>query len=98
MNVYNNPDVQRLAQIYRPGDGIKSKAILSQSVGKPSAGDSVSLSKEAKMLAGIRQRLSETPDIRRERVEALKSAIANGTYHVASGDIADAMLREGALS
>ena len=35
-----------------------------------------------------------TPDIREDRVKALKEQIQNGTYKVDSGDIADAMLRE----
>jgi flagellar biosynthesis anti-sigma factor FlgM len=35
-----------------------------------------------------------TPDIREDRVKALKEQIQNGSYKVDSGDIADAMLRE----
>lgn len=98
MNVSNNPDVQRLARVFQPGIEKSSKTAPPRSTGQSKASDSVSLSQEAKMLADIKQRLSETPDIRRDKVEALKNAIANGTYHVASGDIADAMLREGVFS
>lgn len=38
----------------------------------------------------------ETPDIREDRVSALKEQIQNGTYKVDAGNIADAMLREAA--
>ena len=36
----------------------------------------------------------KTPDVREDRVAALKSQIKDGTYQLDSGKIADAMLRE----
>lgn len=98
MNIFNNPDVQRLSRIFQSNSDNRSKTTPPQSVGRSSSGDSVNLSQEAKILAGIMHRLDEAPDIRRDKVQGLKDQIANGTYHVASGDIADAMIREGVLS
>ena len=36
----------------------------------------------------------QTPDIREDRVKALKEQIQNGSYKVDAGNIADSMLRE----
>jgi len=58
----------------------------------------VSISPHAKDRAAAFQKAFDiakaTPEIREDRVKALKEQIQNGTYKVDSGDIADAMLRE----
>jgi flagellar biosynthesis anti-sigma factor FlgM len=38
--------------------------------------------------------LAETPDVRAERVAALKKAIDEGRYHVSAKDIAAKMVKE----
>jgi negative regulator of flagellin synthesis FlgM len=58
----------------------------------------VTISKEAKARSEAQQKALEiargTPDVREDRVKALKAQIDAGTYQVDSGKIADGMLRE----
>lgn len=54
--------------------------------------DSLEISREAKELSTIRQIIDKTPDIRMEKVAAIKEAIANGTYHVDSREVAHMMI------
>lgn len=98
MKVFNNTDVQGPAQLFQPGIDVKLDAVPTLRSGMPLVVDPVSIGLDAELLAKVKRSLSAASDIRREKVEALKNAIANGTYRVDSSDIADAMLREGILS
>ena len=40
----------------------------------------------------LRAKLDETPDIRQDRVDALRKAMQDGTYHVSNEDLANAMM------
>lgn len=68
--------------------------------GVPSSGKDfgVQLSDDARKRADERKKSFEiaknTPDIREEKVAAIKAKIQAGTYEVDSGKIADGMLRE----
>lgn len=97
MTVFNNPNIQRLSRIFR-ADSESPKVKPSQAAEKSQPQDSVKLSDEAKALAALQKRLAEVPDVRTEKVEALKKAIADGTYRVPAEKIAEAMLREGRFS
>jgi negative regulator of flagellin synthesis FlgM len=58
------------------------------------SGDKVSLSPEAK-LAGVALGTAQAaPDVRRDRVEAIKARIADGTYAVDSKKIAEKLVGE----
>ena len=50
--------------------------------------DSVSLTSEATKLQSIQQALAETPIVNSDRVEALRAAIADGTYQVDAVELA----------
>lgn len=54
--------------------------------------DQVALSSEAKDYSNIRKLLSDIPDIRTEKVEALKQQINSGTYHVTGMEAAEKIL------
>ncbi len=58
----------------------------------------VNISPKAKERADAQQKALEiarnTPDVREDRVKALKAQIDAGTYQIDSGKIADGMLRE----
>ena len=58
----------------------------------------VKISPEAKEKAELQKNLFEaakmSPDIREDRVADLKKRIAEGTYNVDAGSVADSMLRE----
>ena len=46
--------------------------------------------------AALESRLQEVPDVRQQRVEALRNAISAGTFRISPQRIADAMLAESA--
>lgn len=84
-------------------DGAKGAAvqggIAGQSAKKGGADASnVQISSDAKGRAEAFQKAldiaRDTPDVREDRVAALKKQIQEGTYQVDSGKIADGMLRE----
>ena len=53
----------------------------------------VDVSTAAQEVLRIKKQLSEQPDVREDRVQALKAQIENGTYHVSGEDIADLIIR-----
>ena len=75
----------------------QSKDGAKQTRGKGKGFD-VNLSSQAKNIAESRAKALEiaknTPDVRMDKVASIKEQIANGTYKVDSGRIADGMLRE----
>ncbi len=54
---------------------------------------SVEISTSAQELQGIKRQIDRLPDVREDRVQALKAQIENGTYKVSGEDIADLILR-----
>jgi len=61
-------------------------------------GDTVSLSREAKEISAIRQKLEETPDIREGKVAEIKNKIDTGTYNVDGQKAASAILKESLIN
>lgn len=59
-----------------------------------STGDRVSLSSEAKLRTEAHRAAQDAPDIRREKVEALKAQIAAGEYEIDSRKIAENLVKE----
>lgn len=55
-------------------------------------GDRVSLSDEARLLTVARAEAAAAPDLRREKVDALKQSVAEGTYTVYSQKVAQKLL------
>lgn len=96
MAVYNEPNIQRLAGIVRSELGVRPSPPLAGTAG-PARSDSVALSLEAKVLAAVKQQMGQGALVRTDKVEALKKAIADGTYKVPAEKIAEAILREGRL-
>ena len=58
-------------------------------------GDTVEVSEQARALSVAKGALENTPQIRTDKVEALKHSIQAGTYHVSSEKIAERILGEG---
>jgi negative regulator of flagellin synthesis FlgM len=56
--------------------------------------DKVEISSQSRDLKKIHGILAETPDVRAERVAALKKSIDEGRYHVSAKDIAAKMVKE----
>lgn len=59
----------------------------------PAGGDSVKLTSTAQRLARLEAQVRETPDVREEKVGALRQQIADGSYDIDAGRIADNLLK-----
>jgi len=55
-------------------------------------GDQVSLSSRGQEIQRVRARLKELPDVRREKVEAIRRQIEQGTYRVSAEAVAEKVL------
>lgn len=97
MNVFNNPNIQRLSRIVRAETEPNPKVKLSPAIDRSGRQDSVKLSDEARIFAAFRQQFDQLPSVRWDKVEALRKAIAEGSYHVPAEELAEALLREGKL-
>ncbi|HWP83818.1 MAG TPA: flagellar biosynthesis anti-sigma factor FlgM [Terriglobia bacterium] len=60
----------------------------------PSCCDEVRLSADRESIEALKSRLKEVPEVRWERVAALRQAVQSGTYHVSDQQLADAMLQD----
>jgi negative regulator of flagellin synthesis FlgM len=56
--------------------------------------DKVDLSSQSKEMKKIADALAATPDVRAEKVEALKKQVESGQYQVNSDSVAEKMLKE----
>lgn len=61
------------------------------------AGDKVSLSSSAKLLTLAHSETGKAPEIRQEKVDAIKERIASGEYSVDTKKVAENMLRDEAF-
>ena len=61
---------------------------------KGSSGDKVSLSSEAKLRTEAHQAAQSAPDIRWDKVEAIKAKLASGEYEIDNRNVAEKILRE----
>ena len=62
-----------------------------------SPSDAVSLSDQAKSLAAARKAVHEAPEVRQEKVEAIRQAIADGTYQVSARELARKLIDTGVV-
>ncbi|MHB9130810.1 MAG: flagellar biosynthesis anti-sigma factor FlgM [Armatimonadota bacterium] len=60
--------------------------------------DTVELSADVSTIETARKIIAATPDVREEKVEALRQQIQNGTYRPPAEEIADKILAESQLS
>ena len=80
---------------------VSNEAISGQS-GRPgkksgasgSSADGATFSAGSASVGSLEARALASPEIRTDRVEALRNAINNGSYQIDPGKIADAMLNE----
>jgi negative regulator of flagellin synthesis FlgM len=76
------------ASVSQPAGGKKgneSNAVSQQ--------DKVNISQVGPQMKAIRAHLDEIPDVRTEKVSALKDAIDSGQYHPSAENIADALIQ-----
>jgi negative regulator of flagellin synthesis FlgM len=85
----------QLIQQYQNSSPVKNEGEKSVGGGAQSVStEKVDLSAKAKDFQRIRKILDQTPDVRQEKVAALKDRIANGSYVVDSGKVAAKMAGE----
>ena len=103
MKISDHPKMANLEGQVRPPSQEKSKAIKEAS---PSAGaekgivnsaDNVRLSAKARDIQVAQKSLEAVPDVRAEKVDALKKQIAAGTYNVKGESIADGIIKASLL-
>jgi flagellar biosynthesis anti-sigma factor FlgM len=81
-----------------PRMDVSQKTKGTKGVCPASGGDSVSLSPQARFLQSAREALGEVPEIREEKVAAIRAQIEAGTYKVDGEKIAGKMIAEGLLN
>ena len=95
---FNNPNnTARLSKptISSSHNSAQTNTIKNNSVttGKSaSAGESVQLSKDARQLQSVSQRLADMPSVNSDKVAQLKQAIADGSYQIDNERVASKML------
>lgn len=80
----------QVAQVY--GNQSVKKSYNSSTIGATSTMDQVSFSTVGKDMQVAKSALAEVPDVREDKVNALKESIANGTYQVSAESFADKLL------
>lgn len=97
MKVSNlNSENQTIQFLNQASKGAQSEQKIGGEDGSKVSGatDKVEISSQSRDLKKIQDVLAMTPDVRTEKVAALKKAIDEGTYQVKAEDIADKMLKE----
>jgi negative regulator of flagellin synthesis FlgM len=96
MNTIDSISAQNLSRAYVQNTDAAQQARpdnVNQNRQAPSPqADSVSLSDGAKSLAAARDAVQNTPDVREQKVAAIKQQISDGTYSVSSQVLARRML------
>ena len=86
----SDKQVQQVYRLY--GSQAKVKMGKIEKGQEPGAVDKVNLSTRGQEIQLALQRIKATPDIRQDRVEALRNAIKSGPYHVSGLEVAEKML------
>ena len=90
----SDQEVSRLlsySRLERTGTASQTAAATDVAVVRTAA--RVDISTQAQEVRRVTELIKQLPDVRADRVQALKAQIENGTYHVSSEDIADLMIR-----
>ncbi len=74
--------------------GKKTAQQKSESSGQVAGGEQIALSAKAKGIQKALETVQTSPDIRSEKVDAIKTQIASNTYQVDSEAIAERILQE----
>lgn len=88
MKIFNNNNINNIIQAYRKQE-ISKEQVKTGKIGK---NDELRLSDTAKDFQVAMNAIKNVPDIRKEKVEAIKEQIKSGTYVVDAGKIAEKML------
>ncbi|WP_338825204.1 hypothetical protein MHOCP_07460 [Moorella humiferrea] len=81
----------RVRAAYQQGTGVKESGRQGQARREE---DSVQLFAASRLINDLKTRLAGADDIRSDRVEAIRTAVAAGTYKVSAEEVVDAILKE----
>ena len=81
--------MSQVAQIYKT-----NQAQGTEKTQKAKAKDEVQISEMGKDFQIAKMALQETPDVRKEKIAAIKSSMEAGTYEVNSSDFADKVIQK----
>jgi negative regulator of flagellin synthesis FlgM len=81
----------RVRAAYQQSAGVKGQDRVDKA---PASADTVQLSAGSKLIRELRTHLEEVNDTRAGRVEAIRAAVAAGTYNVSLEELAGAILKE----
>jgi len=90
--IISDKAIQRIMQVVRGQES--AQRVVPQAESTPKK-DQLVLSEQGRLIRALQQRLAETPEVRTEKVQALKEAIQQGEYHIASEAIAEKILNYG---
>ncbi|MCI5502392.1 MAG: flagellar biosynthesis anti-sigma factor FlgM [Lachnospiraceae bacterium] len=82
--------IDALNQVSRVYEANKTKKVSKNS--ETDKRDQFEISQSAKDYQTVKKALSQTPDIREDKVAEIKSAMNSGTYNVSAQEIADKMV------
>ncbi len=89
MKISNNK-IQKVLQMYSKQQ-VNTKNDKASKIGKR---DELKLSTEAKDFQIAMEAIKKVPDIRRDKVDAIKSQVESGTYEVGSGKIVEKIFQD----
>lgn len=72
---------------------VAAEAAASESLSFNEEAAFLEVSATAQEVQQVKKYINQLPDVRADRVSALKAQIENGTYHVSGEDIADLIIR-----
>ncbi|MFA9464526.1 MAG: flagellar biosynthesis anti-sigma factor FlgM [Velocimicrobium sp.] len=81
INTYN-----QIAQLYQSN---QTKTTTNKSEKTTSFSDALQLSQTGKDIQVAKQAVKDAPDVREDRVNAIKAELASGTYRVSAEDVAE---------
>lgn len=95
MKIYNNknPQLQDLAQNIQKINKAEPKGV-SHTSKTLSPTDRIDISNRAKEIAELKSAIDRLPDVRSEKVSAIKNAIETGSYVVDPKKIVESLLKE----
>jgi flagellar biosynthesis anti-sigma factor FlgM len=88
----NTPNINRLHRVPGTEQGVQSPEPRKSGISRNETKDQVSISNQAQEALRLREIVTNAADIRADKVDALRSSIAQGTYDVPALDIAAKML------
>lgn len=93
MKIDNDPKTGMLDSLLRPSQVKSAKDTGTEAKVNGDTTDKVELSSRQEEIARLKERVKAAPDVRQEKVDQVKGAIANETYNVKGELVARSILK-----